>query len=91
VYVISWTTSSFVLEPQGILAQSPPPGDLPMAAISGSPPASPYMCSTTVKLPPSTKPGTWTFKLKAASALDWKSLTSSQVADVILQLDYSVS
>ena len=90
VYAISWTTSSFILEPQGALTQSPQ-ADLTMSQISGTPPGSPYVCSAVVKMPPNSKPATWAFKLKAAAAGDWRSLTSSQIADVVLQIDYSVS
>jgi hypothetical protein len=90
VYAISWTKSSFILEPQAPLTQSPQ-ADLTMTQVPTA--GLPFICSAVVQVPPGTKPGNWAFKLKTngtSPANDWQSLTSSQIGDVILQIDYSV-
>ncbi|MBV8819487.1 MAG: hypothetical protein JO022_14100, partial [Acidobacteriaceae bacterium] len=82
VYTIS-NGGSFVLAPQ-------PP--LPGATVPLNPPSpgSP-VANGSVTLPPGTSPGTWSFKLRASDAGDFRSLTADRIGDVVVVVRFQTS
>jgi hypothetical protein len=42
-------------------------------------------------MPPNTPLGTWSFKIKQASAADFHSLTKNLIGDVVLLVSYAAS
>jgi hypothetical protein len=84
-YAVSWGGGAFVLEPQ----PGPPTNtDLTLSPVAGSPPL--LVASGVVTGPAVASLGTWSFKLKMQGAADFRSLKTSQVSDLILQVDFSV-
>ena len=83
-YAISWTGSAFVIEPQGVL----PSADVVLSPLPGQPAL--VAAGAIANLPAGLKPGTWSFKLKEQSAGDFRSLSSGQIGDLILKIDFTV-
>ena len=84
VYAVSWTGGSFQLQPQ-----SPLP--TPNVALN-SPGLPNLLANGTVALPAGgVAPATWSFKLQVSGAGNFQSLTSSQVADLILELQFTAT
>ena len=84
VFAVSWTGGDFVLQPQAPL----PTANVTLAAVG---PAPALVAQGSVAVSPATKLGTWTFKLQVSGAIDFRSLTSSQIGDVLLQIDYTAT
>ena len=84
VYAASWKATSFVLQPQAPL----PAGNVAL----NSPGLPNLLASGAITLPAGgVSPATWNFKLQVAGAGDFQSLTSSQIADLILQLQFTAT
>ena len=84
VYAVSWSGTSFVLQPQA---------PLPATNVNLNAPGLPnLLASGTVALPAGgVSPATWSFKLQVSGAGNFQSLTSSQIADLILQLQFTAT
>jgi hypothetical protein len=85
VLAVAWESGDFVLAPQA---------PLPTATVSMTPVAGvtePNVCAATIAMPPSTPLGTWSFKIKQASAADFRSLTKNLIGDVVLLVSYDAS
>jgi hypothetical protein len=50
----------------------------------------PNICAATIALPPGTSLGTWNFELQRQGAADFRSLTKSDISDVLLLVSYGV-
>ena len=85
VLAVAWESGDFVLAPQAPL----PTATLNMTPVTGV--SEPNVCAATVALPPGTGLGTWSFKIKQASAADFRSLTKNQIGDVVLVVNYDAS
>jgi hypothetical protein len=83
VYAVSWTGGGFTLQPQAPL----PAANVPLNPVG---PAPVLVAQGAVAVTPATKLGTWAFKLQVAGAADFRSLTSSQIGDVVLKVDFAV-
>jgi hypothetical protein len=81
VYAVSWTGGSFQLQPQA---------PLPAANVALNSPGLPNLLANgTVTLPAGgVSPATWSFKIQVSGAGNFQSLTSSQIADLILELQF---
>ncbi len=87
VLTVSWEPGDFVIQPQAPL---PSAGvNINMTPVAGS--SVPNVCSATIPFPPGVKLGGWSFKIKQASAADFRSLTKDLIGDVILMLSYDAS
>lgn len=84
VYAVSWTGGSFQLQPQA---------PLPTANVAVNSPGLPNLLANgTVALPAGgVSPATWSFKLQVWGARNFQSLTSSQIADLILELQFTAT
>ncbi len=84
VYAVSWTGGSFQLQPQA---------PLPTTNVALNSPGLPNLLANgTVALSVGgISPGTWSFKLQASGAGNFQSLTSSQIADLILELQFTAT
>ncbi len=83
----AWTGASFVLEPQPPAAINP---DFTLTPMAGTPAL--LAAGAITPLPASlTKPGTWTFKLRLSTSADFRSLTASQIGDLVLQLQFTAT
>jgi hypothetical protein len=84
VYAVSWTGSSFVLQPQA---------PLPNTNVTLNAPGLPnLLASGIVALPAGgVSPATWSFKVQVSGAGNFQSLTSSQIADLILRLQFTAT
>jgi hypothetical protein len=82
---VAWEPGDFVLAPQAPL----PTATVNMTPVAGS--TEPVVCSATVAMPPNTPLGTWSFKIKQASAADFHSLTKNLIGDVVLLVSYAAS
>lgn len=85
VIAISWKGGNFVLQPQAPLPTAPITLT-PMTGITG-----PNVVAGTVSGISSASLGTWTFKLRAASASDFHSITTDDIGDVLLLVNFGVS
>jgi hypothetical protein len=74
---------SFELEPQAPLSTT----SVTLAPIPGAPGVATGM----VAVPSGTTPGTWTFRLRASGATDWRSLTNDQLGEVVIAAAFEVS
>ena len=86
VYAASWSGGSFTLEPQAAL----PIADVALNPVAVPPPLPEIISSGVVAGAAGAALGNWSFKLKAQGAPDYQSLKSSQIGDLILQIDFSV-
>lgn len=86
VYAASWSGVAFTLEPQAAL----PVADINLTPIAVPAPLPQVIYSGVVAGAAGAAFGTWSFKLRAQGAVDFQSLKSSQISDLILQIDYSV-
>ena len=84
-YALSWGGGSFVLEPQ---PGPPTNSQVTLAPVAG--PAPVLVAAGVVGGPAVASLGNWSFKVKAQGAADFHSLKSSQLSDLILQVDFSV-
>lgn len=80
-YAVSWAGGSFQLQPQA---------PLPTVNVALNSPGLPNLLANgTVALPAGgISPATWSFKLQVSGAGNFQSLTSSQIADLILELQF---
>jgi hypothetical protein len=85
VLAVSWNAGSFVLRPQAPL----PTADVTLTPVAGV--TEPKVAAGTVAVPPNTPIGKWTFKLRAATAGDFRSLTSNDIGDVLLLLNFQAT
>ena len=85
VLAVSWEPGNFVLAPQAPL----PTATLNMTPVAGS--TVPNVCAATIALPPGTGVGTWSFKIKQASAADFHSLSKNLIGDVLLVVNFEAS
>jgi hypothetical protein len=83
-YAVSWTGRSFQLQPQT---------PLPTADVALIAPGLPnLLASGPVAIPAGgITPGTWSFKLQISGTGNFQSLTGSQIADLLLQLEFTAS
>lgn len=84
VHAVSWSGGAFLLQPQAPL----PAGNVPLNA-----PGLPnLLASGTVTLPAAgISLGTWSFKLQVSGAANFQSLTSSQIGDLMLELQFTAN
>ena len=82
---VAWESGNFVLAPQAPL----PTASVNMTPVTGV--TEPNVCAATITMPPSTPLGTWSFKIKQASAADFRSLTKNLIGDVVLLVNYDAS
>jgi Tc toxin complex TcA C-terminal TcB-binding domain/ABC toxin N-terminal region/Neuraminidase-like domain/Salmonella virulence plasmid 28.1kDa A protein len=75
---------NFVLRPEAPL----PTSDITMTPVAGV--TEPNVVSGAVAPPPGS-PGSWSFKLRAASAADFRSLTADDIGDVLLLIAFSAA
>ncbi len=85
VLTVAWPQVPFVLAPQAPL----PTATIDMTPVAGA--TEPYVCSATITPPAGTGLGTWSFELQQQGAPDFRSLTKSEIGDVILLVGYTVS
>jgi hypothetical protein len=83
--VVAWESGNFVLAPQAPL----PTATVNMTPVAGA--TEPNVCTGTITMPPNTPLGTWSFKIKQASAADFRSLTKNLIGDVVLLVNYDAS
>jgi hypothetical protein len=84
VLATSTLPGNFVLAPEAPL----PTGQITMAPVAGV--TEPGVVSGSVAPPPGT-PGTWSFKLRTASAADFRSLSATDIGDVLLLVAFTVA
>lgn len=82
---VAWETGDFVVAPQAPL----PTTNVTMTPVAGV--TGPNICAATISMPPNTPLGTWSFKIKQASATDFRSLTKNLIGDVVLVVNYDAS
>jgi hypothetical protein len=82
---VAWESGNFVLAAQAPL----PTASVNMTPVTGV--TEPNVCAATITMPPSTPLGTWSFKIKQASAADFRSLTKNLIGDVVLLVNYDAS
>jgi hypothetical protein len=84
VYAVSWGGGSFQLQPQA---------PLPAANVALNSPGLPNLLANgSVALPAGgVSSGTWSFKLEVSGAGNFQSLTSSQIADLILEVQFAAA
>jgi hypothetical protein len=82
---VAWEPGDFVLAPQSPL----PTATVNMTPVAGV--TEPNVCAATIAMPPNTPLGTWSFKIKQASATDFRSLTKNLIGDVVLLVNYDAS
>ena len=85
VLAVAWPRGNFVLAPQAPL----PIAQLTMTPIAGV--TEPNICGATIAMPPNTPLGTWGFELQQQGAADFRSLTKSEIGDVLLLVSYDAS
>ncbi len=85
VLAVAWETGDFVLAPQSPL----PTATVNMTPVAGV--TEPNVCAATIAMPPNTPLGTWSFKIKQASAADFRSLTKNLIGDIVLLVSYDAS
>ena len=85
VLTVAWPPGTFVLAPQAPL----PTASIPMTPVAGV--TEPNVCAATIVMPPNTPLGTWSFKLQQSGAVDFRSLTTAQIGDVLLLVNYDAS
>ena len=85
VVAISWNAGNFVVEPQAPL----PNADVNMTPVAGV--TVPNVCAGTIAVPANTPLGSWTFKIRKQTAVDFRSLTKNDLSDVFLLVSYQVS
>ena len=85
VLAVAWESGNFELAPQSPL----PTATINMTPVAGV--TEPNICAATITMPPNTPLGTWSFKIKQASAADFRSLTKSLIGDVVLLVNYDAS
>jgi hypothetical protein len=85
VLTVAWPQVPFVLAPQAPL----PAATIDMTPVPGA--SEPYICSATITPPPGTGLGTWGFELQQQGAPDFRSLTKSEIGDLLLLIAYTVS
>jgi hypothetical protein len=84
ILAVSWAAGSFVAEPQGPLP-SAPLTLTPIAAGSG-----PRVAVGTLAVP-GAAPGVWTLKLRSHTAPDFRSLTASDIGDVLILVTFDAN
>ncbi len=82
---VAWESGGFVVAPQSPL----PTATVNMTPVAGV--TEPNVCAATITMPPNTPIGTWSFKIKQASAADFRSLTRNLIGDVVLLVNYDAS
>jgi hypothetical protein len=87
VIAAAWPTGVFIVEPQAPLPNS----DVTTTAVAGS--GGPYLSSVTVNITGGMPLGNapWVFKVKQQGAADFYSLTSGEIGDVMLLVNYTAS
>ena len=84
---VGWPTSDFTIEPQDVLTQLP--ADVTMTPMAGS--TEPNITSAALVVPPNLQPGKWTFKVRTAAAVDFRSLTKNDLGDIFLFLNFQAT
>jgi hypothetical protein len=85
VLAAAWPQIPFVLAPQAPLLT----GTIPMNPLPGV--SEPFVCAARIRPPAGTPLGTWSFEIQQHGAPDFRSLTKSEIGDVLLVIDYTVS
>ncbi|MGH3232422.1 MAG: neuraminidase-like domain-containing protein [Streptosporangiaceae bacterium] len=85
VLTVAWPPVPFILAPQAPL----PTATINMTPVAGV--SEPYVCSATITPPAGTPLGTWSFELQQQGAPDFRSLTKSEIGDVLLLISYTAS
>jgi hypothetical protein len=60
-----------------------------MTTVAGSP--EPNITSATLVVPPNLQPGKWTFKVRTATAADFRSLTKNDIGDILLFISFQTT
>ena len=84
---VGWPTGDFTIEPQDVLAQLP--ANVTMVPVAGS--SEPNITSASLVVPPNLQPGKWTFKVRTAAAVDFRSLTKNDLGDIFLFLNFQAT
>ena len=85
VLTVGWPAGSFTLAPQA---------PLPTATVALTPVpkvTEPNVCSGTIPMPANTPLGPWSFELQQQGAADFRSLSKTEISDVLLLVSYAVS
>jgi hypothetical protein len=85
VLTVAWPAVPFVLAPQAPL----PTATLDMTLVAGA--SEPFLCSATITPPAGTPLGNWSFQLQQQGAADFRSLTKSELGDVLFLISYSAA
>src|SRR5579859_6541689 len=85
LFTVGWQPGNFVVAPLAPL----PAAQLVMNPVAGV--TEPNVCSANIGLPPGTSLGTWSFELQLQGAADFRSLSKSQIGDLIIVINFSAT